>query len=1026
MFLFLLPLLPLLAAAATPPQDPSFVSPRASSLEAGFAQPPVDARPLVWWHWMDGNVTKSGIEADLADMKRVGIAGVQMFDAALHAPRGPVRYGSELWHEHVQFAIRTAARLGLEFHLMNTPGWSASAGPWVAPERSMKKLVWSETFVKSDGAAELDVALPQPETKLGFYRDVAVLAIPETRAAARSLASPAFKALLARQTKLAETNIRRSAIDAPPDQGRGVIPRASVVDLTPRVAASGRLACRLPAGEWTVLRFGFTSTGAKNHPAAPEGTGLEIDKLDADAVSFQFDQSLGRILREAGPLAGRTVKAVLFDSFEAGGQNWTESFPRRFVELRGYDLIPLLPLVAGRVLDSLCFTECVLHDFRVTIDSLLASEYFGTMRRRARELGLIVYAEAQGGPLNPMVIAPHTDVPMNEFWVQGYEAREPRMKLVASAADLLGRSIVGAEAFTAKPEDGRWLAVPSNLKGPGDYAWTAGINRFIFHNYTHQPAEHAPGFSLGRYGTHFGRLNSWWGFAGAWIDYLSRSQFLLQQGVRVADIGYLQNNDHGYAFPAAMLQPQPGNDYAIVYPEHLGALRWVDGALRHPAGAAFRLIVLPDNWAADIATLRRLRDFARAGAAISGPPPVAPAGLRDHEALDVFASLVAELWGNPAAGRDADSARPGGTAPLIRRHASVAEALRAHRIAPDVAWSRTPASGELRFAHRRTADADVYFVFNHSSEEILAETTFRVRDRRPELWDAVAGTRTDAPVFSVDARGISVPLRLEPFGSRFVVLRRALPERWIARTEPAFLPLAAPASPGAESARLLLPHGIDGATLHASDGSARRLVPSAPTPPPLVLEGPWEVSFLDGRGAPPAVRFDALRSWSQHADAGVRHYAGRAVYRASFPLPAGILRPDRVVMLDLGGVADIAEVRLNGSPLGVLWQPPFRADVTRLLRPGDNRLEIVVANRWVNRIIADEAIPVDYAYKTDGTIFTKGALLQAPPWLYDASRLAEKRRVSFTTWKHYSADSPLLPAGLLGPVRLEFAAAPAP
>ncbi|MBM3853659.1 MAG: hypothetical protein FJ399_10955, partial [Verrucomicrobia bacterium] len=642
-------------------------------LEAGFASPPADARPLVWWHWINGNVSKAGIEADLADMKRVGIAGAQMFDASIYLPPGPMRYGTEAWHEHVQHAIRTAAKHGLEFHAMNTPGWSASGGPWITPERSMKKLVWSET--PAEGGATRAVVLTRPTMpplkfrtpprvpQQNFYRDVAVFAVPA--GATRRTAE------WNKKTKLEEMSLPALPFST---DSTGCIPRGQVLDVTASFdAVAGTLRANLPPGSWMLLRFGFTSTGSSNHPAAPEGHGLEVDKLDASAVAEYFDHALGRMIREAGPLAGKTFRAILFDSFEGGPQNWTDSFPAQFRALKGYDLLPLLPALTGRVIENETFTECVLRDFRGAVEELIARNYFGTMRRRAHEHGLITYAEAQGGPLNPVSCAEHVDVPMNEFWMPEATPRIPRIKLVASAASVLGRPVVAAEAFTATPENGRWQNIPARLKVAGDAAWTAGINRFILHHYTHQPTDDGPGFGLGRYGTNFGRLNSWWPLAQGWVEYVARGQFLLQQGRPVADVAYLMNEDHGYAYPAKMVVTPAGYDFDIVYPRHLAAMTWRDGALRLPRGAAYRVLVLPENWAGDLPTLRRLREWTRAGAAIIGAPPLAPAGVKDYEARTEYeaASAAVGLTRRPGARLD--------------------ETLREIGLVPDVRWM--PAGG---------------------------------------------------------------------------------------------------------------------------------------------------------------------------------------------------------------------------------------------------------------------------------------------------------------------------------------------
>ena len=934
----------------------------AAALDAGFAAPPQTARPLVWWHWINGNITKHGIEADLADMKRVGIGGVQMFDASIYLPPGPIRYGTDAWHEHVQHAIATADKLGLEFHLMNTPGWSASGGPWVTPERSMKKLVWSETPATGGGAITLAVAHPKieplrfrtpPVTKReNFFRDVVVLAVP----ADSTRRTPDWKL----KTKLEEKTLTALPLDT---DATGCISRAQVLDLTANFdPVRGTLRATLPAGSWTILRFGFTSTGSTNHPAVPEGHGLEIDKMDANAVSFYFDQALGRILREAGPRVGRTLKGLLFDSFEGGPQNWTDTFPAQFRALKGYEFIPLLPVLTGRVVESPSFTEAALRDFRGAVEGLIAKNYFGTMRRRAREHGLVLYAEAQGGPLNPVSCGECLDVPMNEFWMPDTAPRFPRIKLAASVANVLGRPLVGAESFTAKPEDGRWLATPATLKDPGDYAWTAGVNRFSLHHYTHQPTDDGPGFGLGRYGTHFGRLNTWWPLAGAWIDYVARGQFLLQQGRTVADIAFLHTEDHGYAFPAGMIETPTGYDFDIVYPHHLAAMQWRDGALTLPTGPAYRVLILPENWAADLATLRRLRDLAHAGAPIFGGAPVAPAGVGDYEARSEFAARVRELWDAPR--------------PLIRR-TPLPTALKEIGLAADVTLPAVPAGGELRFIHRRTPEAEIYFVFNHSDRDVAGDFTFRSGGRQPELWNAITGVHADAPGYRTTATNTTVPLQLEPHGSTFVIFRRPL-------------------------------------------GVSRAAAPKSTVAASLAISGPWRIAFHDGRGAPPETTLTTLASWTTNANPGISFYSGTATYHTSFTTP---LRAGATATLDLGIVADLAEVRLNGELIGTLWQPPFRANVTRHLRDGDNTLEVRVANRWINRVIGDESLPTDLTYQPEGTNkFTDGKLNALPAWLYDRTRLAERKRYSFTTWKHYDANSPLVPSGLLGPVTIEWRA----
>ncbi len=949
----------------------------ASPLESGFATPPPGARPLTWWHWINGNVTKAGIEADLTAMRDAGIAGVQLFDASIYLPAGPVRYGSDEWHEHVQFALRTAARLGLDFSLMNTPGWSASGGPWITPDKSMKKLVWTETTIESDGSNPVAAALPRPSIKENFYRDIAVLAVPADPPGEKPVRLPDWQ----KKIKLASGSITRIPAGA---ASPSAIPRDKILNLTANTDASGNCRAALPAGRWTILRFGFTSTGAKNHPAVPEGHGLECDKLDPDAVAFQFERSVGRIIREAGPLAGKTLTGLLFDSFEAGFQNWTDTLPEQFRAAHRYDLIPLLPALTGRVIDSTVFTECVLNDFRELITASLAKNYFGTMQRLAREHGLIIYAEAQGGPLNPAVIEPYIDVVMNEFW---HHSRFPaRLKLCASIVNIHDKHILAAEAFSARPEEDGWAATLASLKRPGDHAFASGVNRVILHTYAHQPfSNNAPGFTLGRYGTRFNRLQTWWPAMPAWTAYIARSQFLLQQGWKHADILLLQNEDLGYAYPISEILRLPaGYDFDIAYPRDLDAMTVRDGALTLPHGPAYRVLVTPQTpWAADLATLRRLRDYVRAGLVINGNPPVAPAGLRDLYQKNEYDTLVAEIWGD-VDGKGIREKKLGRG--LVTRGITPADALARAKLIPDLDWPgsgapRNASDDGINYIHRRTRDgADIYFVFNHTGKPLDASFTFRASGRRPELWDAVAGTRADAPVFNSDGNVTRVALQLASYGSTFVVFQKSID-----------------ANSGIANNR---PNQITSA---------------------LPLDPPWQVIFQNTALGVPAtpVVFERLTSWSEHPDDAIRHYSGSASYSKTFNLdeiPSGL-----AAFLDLGDVRDLAMVRLNGRDVTTLWTPPFRANITAFLRPGENRLEIRVINAWVNRLIGDERIPIDYEYQKQGVSkFTDGRLLELPAWLAGATGAQKNPRHTFSTWKHHTADSPLLPAGLLGPVRMEW------
>lgn len=492
------------------------------------------------------------------------------------------------------------------------------------------------------------------------------------------------------------------------------------------------------------------------------------------------------------------------------------------------------------------------------------------------------------------------------------------------------------------------------------------------------------------------------------MSYLSRSQFLLQQGRIVADVCLLVDEDLGYNLPAKVADSLPGYDFEVAYPAHLPAMTVRDGVIVHSSGAQFRLLVTAEKttatgWVAEIETLRELRRLVRAGAHLSGPAPVAPAGLGDWERRAEFQDLVREIWGESPRAAGAVTALGEGK---IYTEISPLDILRSRAITPDLGWDGAPDT--IRFIHRTTPEGEIYFVFNNSPESRTARLDFRQSGRTPEIWDAVTGTRADAPVFTKTAMGVSVPMPFEPWGSVFVIFRQPLPTRWMTTAEPA--------SDEFKSGRLLTRSAT--VNVEYSDGvRATRSVP--PVDAERHLDGPWQVEFLDDRQKRESVRFERLVSWSKHADPDIRFHSGTAIYRTTFELaqvPSG-----QVAVLDLGRVADIARVVINGGDAGVLWKTPFRRDITSFLKSGINSLEIHVANRWINRLIGDEAIASDLKYQQPGVSkFTDGRLLASPVWLYDESKRGQKTRRSFSTWQHYRADSPLVPAGLLGPVRIEW------
>ncbi len=752
-----------------------------------------------------------------------------------------------------------------------------------------------------------------------------------------------------------------------------------VIDLTDKLRPDGTLDWEVPPGEWTVLRFGMTTNGKAPHPAR-SGKGLECDKLDGEAMRAHLENYVGRIVKESGPLAGKAFQYCEIDSYEVGFQNWTARMPEKFRERRGYDIGPWLVTLTGRPLNSLEETDRFLWDFRRTVADLFADEYYGTFQKFLKERGLLAYAEAYHGHGRYVGDASQcsgrVDVPMCEFWWREPAAENrprggsPDYVLGAHVANTYGRNIVAAEAFSTLPAQAGWRNHPRAMKRQGDQMFVAGVNQFIFHAHPHQAYDAAPGLTLGVWGSHFGRHVSWWPLSRGWHDYLARCQFMLRQGVTRSDVArhFGEEVPEPFYMPRIDLPPGVRTDH-INTEVILNALSVRDGKLVLPHGAQYEFLITESEvMRPELA--HKLEALVAAGATVVGPRPRRAPGWHNwRKADDEVRKIGKAVWG------DCDGKN-------VKEHAygkgrviwgmTPGEVFLHLRLLPDF---ESPIAS-LGFLHRTAPGFDAYFVANASEQAVAADGIFRVAGRSPEFWDPVTGEITRPREFHpTDDGRTSVRLELPPDGSLFVVFRD---------NGPAELPVAL-------------------------DPAAFATV--------LEIGGPWQVDFPPNLGAPPSATFEQLISWPDHPDPGIRHFSGVATYRTTFELP-----PQPVgqrLFLELGEVADLARARLNGEPVGDAWAQPARLEITHLVRPGANALEVEVANRWVNRLIGDEHFPDDAPWQARNDFGATGFALEAlPEWFPDLARRGEPRRVAFPFFKHYTKSSPLVPSGLIGPVRI--------
>ena len=1098
----------------------SYAQPAPDSLADGFRTPPPSATPRVWWHWMNGNVTKTGITKDLEWMKRVGIGGMQLFEASLGTPRvveKPVVYLTPEWRDALNHTAQEASRLGLEFTLSAAGGWSQTGGPMVRPGEAMKKVVWSETLVTGgklfsgilavpptnngtfldkpagNGIASVDPTkqdstfyrdsrvvayqLPDGETRLADEQPVITTSSPVATSAlydgryaknevltvttgtstawvqfafarpytanaisiaassvATGLFSPpatgqvlasadgiAFYPILTfpgsvhrpspvRTYTFTETTARYFRVEFRPisrneyDIVAGInrlfgppkpptaynvaeidlhnaarvnqwqdkaayglmydyqtvptpettqpIDKQAVVDLTARMKPDGSLNWDAPAGNWVVLRMGYSLTGQKNGPAPPELTGYEVDKLSKTHVVSYLDNYLKPYL---AAMNGKQPGYLLLDSWEANVQNWTDDMMTAFEQRNGYDPAPYLPVLTGRVVGSADQSDRFLWDFRNTISDLIAENHYATATDYLHKHGIKVYGEAIGAALGTMgdglKSKGRVDIPMCEFWTEnpdGFRDEHPADVLeAASAAHIYNKTIVACEAFT---DIKRPFGPPAYLKYLADHYMALGVNRFMVHTSVHQPLDDKkPGLTLAIFGQHYTRQNTWAEQSVAWNSYLARSSYLLQQGKPVSDIAYFVGEDAPAVSPFwEKLTPAVPNGYKIdlVNTEViLTRMRVENGQLVLPDGVRYRVLVLPDKTERmTLPLLRKIRELVAAGAVLIGPKPTGSPGLTDYPMADKAVDTIAtDLWG--MTNGHTITANEYGKGRVFWGK-PIAEVLAALQTAEDLVYTKPNLNTTLSWIHRKADAGDIYFVANQQYQPENLLVRFRVADKRPELWHSDTGTTS--PVSYTIANGFTtVPLVLDPYGSVFVVFRERANQVAVALIETK----------------------------------------------PVVLKaigGAWQVRFPNLFNNTTALTMNALQSWPTLPDTTLRYFSGTATYTNTFVLAKK--ETGKQLLLDLGDVKEIAEVTLNGKPLGILWKTPFRADITDAVTAGKNTLEIRVTNLWTNRMEGDKNLPPArrFTFATN-TIF--GRSLAGPTVV-------------------------LIPSGLLGPVQI--------
>ena len=957
----------------------------ATDLESVFITPPVSARPYVWWHWMGSNFSEAGITKDLEAMRASGLGGATIFNITsavqeshaptLNNPWPDQTYRSPKYWNALRHAASEAQRLGLEIGLHNTVGYSTTGGPWIDEERSMQRVVWSSVEVSGGPVA---VTLPKPTFKaiegwgasgrqISFYRDFAVVAVPETD-------SPA----------------------AP----------SSVIDLSSRMNADGSLSWDAPAGKWTIYRFGHAPRGSAPHPVPDEliGKTLEADKMSLEQTRFHWDSVLSPIKEHIGPYLGKSFRHFLIDSYEAGPQTWTPAFRAEFKKRKGYDPLPWLTTLGGpitgnskairaRILGSEDETVRFEWDYRDVIESLFYENGWKPAADLIHAAGTTLQFEPYGGTFDTVDGSALADLPMGEFWTSG----DGRISgTIVAAARAAGRTVVGAEAFTGRPEISQWTETPAFLKKSADGAFASGVNRMILHHWVHQPFDdrYQPGMGMGWWGTHFSRHQTWAEPGKAFFAYLGRVQALLQRGETPVHYVSVDSASGGDVISTALF---------------LSGLKVDQGQVMLPSGRRYAFIHIPNKGAVLPEVLREAKRLLGAGASVVASRPDRSPSLANYPAADAeVKALAADLWGD-----NNEAVRKIGSGTLYTR-GDCAAALSALKLEAFHSI-KSAGAGDIRVHHRRDGGTDIFFVANMNTTPRPVVFSALVSGRQPELWDPETGTILDAPQWRSAGSRTEVNISLGANRSIFVVFRRT-----VASGADPLVALEAPAAAvlttNAKGQPVISATSAASGTARFASGRTRAfdLAPDAS----VLLNPVWDVTLTPKLGAVSKLRLPALVSLSTLPEPAAKYFSGTATYRTAITLPSAQIASGKRLRLDLGDVRDLVRVTVNGRDLGVLWQAPFVCDITDALRAGENTLELAVTNTWHNRLVGDEQEPADFEFGTDRGAKMGRAMKGYPDWFIKNQPRPSTGRVGFVTWFYHRADTPLIPSGLLGPVRL--------
>lgn len=791
-----------------------------------------------------------------------------------------------------------------------------------------------------------------------------------------------------------------------------------VIDLSDKMDSSGVLHWAAPKGDWTIIRFGYTSNAKCNHPASPEGMGLECDKMDTTALNLHFESFPAKLIETAGEFTGNTFKYLLIDSWEAGQQNWTENFAREFEKRRGYSLVPYIPALCGEVVGSGEETNAFLHDFRKTIGELVEDYFFKHFADLCHRNGLLLYSEGIYGssvapPCDVLATYKYCDVPMSEFWTRIGGRDYPYTHIPSNytghsvpfhASLIYNKPVIGAEAYTGMAF---YSESPIDLKLYGDQIVSEGVNRFFLHSYVHQPDDRKPGVTLGIYGNTFNRNNTWFPYVGSFFESLARQQYILQKGDRRADaLIFLGDKLPSYESGESYLSSKLPRNIKFNYINKevlLERLSVKDGTIFLDGKHPFGFLMIRDR-EMDIETARMVEKLVSDGALVYAEKPRKTLSLLDYKAHnEELLSIADRVWGY---GNNVAGEHSYGKGKVVWSKRRLLDVYK-----PDVKV-RGIDIDDILYLHKTIEDKEVYYlVSKNNSSTVNFEIAFRVGDEcPPSLWNTQDGLVEEFAVYSFEDGGyVRMPLTLNPRQTVFVVFDRSGEERdhiVSVRSEDGYslFPVEREEDLCALPRLVFLEDKDDIEVLSPSSvfkgegtfKSGKKATLSCSSPKSISIDGTiGTMTFVtqeEDLGTMPIGGFKRLNTSRNPL---VRYYSGEVCYRTKMFIPKDFLSSSNVLLMSVSEFGSTAAIEINGSPVRTLWDPYDKVDITEFVKEGENDLTVRVTNPWRNRLIGD---------KTES---------RGSKDLWTTSPLLQKSNPSYPI---ITKDATLMPSGIAKPI----------